>query len=287
MARLSETHLGATLGLAEDIPGGGFAMLDYPALKSAFEKLGLSNKPVIAHASLRPFGEVEGGAATVLQAMLDSFAGIIMPTHTYMTQIVPEVGPPRNGITYGSGRRLNRMAEPFRPDMPADRLMGILPETLRQHPAARRTSHPILSFAGINADSALSTQTLQEPLAPIGALAERDGWVVLINVNHTVNTSVHYAEKLAGRRQFVRWALAGDRVVECPNYPGDSLGFQAIVPYLVSYTRGLEVGEGYVQALPLRSLLDVVQEILKKNPLALLCERADCERCQAVKSTGR
>ena len=98
--------------------------------------------------------------------------------------------------------------------------MGILPETLRNHPSATRTAHPILSFAGINADFTLFTQTLYEPLAPIGALAELDGWVVLINVDHTVNTSIHYAEKLAGRRQFVRWALVGDRVVECPNFPG-------------------------------------------------------------------
>jgi aminoglycoside 3-N-acetyltransferase len=262
-------------------------MLDYPALKSAFEKLALSDKPVIAHASLRPFGQVNGGAGAVLEAMLDSCAGVIMPTHTYKTQIVPEVGPPNNGITYGSGRRLNQMAEPFRPDMRADPLMGILPETLRRHPSAGRTSHPILSFAGVNADFALSAQTLQEPLAPVGALAEKDGWVVLINVDHTVNTSMHYAERLAGRTQFVRWALTGDRVLECPNYPGDSRGFQAIEPYLLPDTRCVKLGQGYMQALPLQRLLDLVQEIVLKDPLALLCDRSDCERCNAVKATGR
>ncbi|HLO16457.1 MAG TPA: AAC(3) family N-acetyltransferase [Anaerolineales bacterium] len=258
-------------------------MLGYEELKSAFEKLDLANKPIIAHASLKPFGYIQGGAEAVLEAMLASFPSIIMPTHTYKTHIIPDVGPPNNGIAYGSGHNANQMAEPFHPDMRADPMMGILPETLRNHPSATRTAHPILSFAGINADFMLFTQTLYEPLAPIGALREQDGWVVLINVDHTVNTSIHYAEKLAGRQQFVRWALVGDRVVECPNYPGDSMGFQGIEPYILSDTRRAEVGEGYIQAVPLQRLFDIVQELIKRDPLALLCERTDCERCNAVR----
>ncbi|HSK86743.1 MAG TPA: AAC(3) family N-acetyltransferase [Anaerolineales bacterium] len=262
-------------------------MPTYDEILSAFQELELQYAPVIAHASLRPFGYVEGGAETVLKAMLESFNSVIMPTHTYKTEIIPDVGPPNNGIIYGSGHATNQMAEPFHLDMRADPMMGILPETLRNHPSATRTAHPILSFAGINADVMLFTQTLYEPLAPIGALAELDGWVVLINVDHTVNTSIHYAEKLAGRRQFVRWALVGDRVVECPSFPGDSLGFQAIEPYLKFDTRRVHLGEAILQAVPLRRLFDVVKDMIKKDSLALLCERMDCERCNAVRITGR
>lgn len=261
-------------------------MPEYADIVSAFQALGLHDKPIIAHASLKPFGFIEGGAEAVLDAMLASFASVIMPTFTYKTEITPDVGPPNNGLTYGSGHDRNKMAESFRPDLRADPLMGILPETLRNHPSATRTAHPILSFVGINADLTLFTQTLYEPLAPIGALAELDGWAVLINVDHTVNTSIHYAEKLAGRRQFIRWALVGNRVVECPNYPGDSAGFQAIESYLAFDTRRVPIGEGFVQAVPLQRLFEVVKELIKKNPLALLCERPDCERCNAVKITG-
>ena len=262
-------------------------MPDYAEILAAFQSLGLQDKPVIAHAALKPFGFIEGGAEAVLDAMLVSFASIIMPTHTYKTEIIPDVGPPNNGLTYGSGERSNQLAAPFRPEMPADRMMGILPETLRNHPTATRTAHPILSFAGIRADLTLFTQTLYDPLLPIGALAEQDGWVVLINVDHTVNTSIHYAEKLAGRKQFIRWALVGDRVVECPNFPGDSMGFQGIEPHLLFETRRVQVGEGLIQAVSLQRLLDLVQELIIKDPLALLCERIDCERCNAVRATGR
>jgi aminoglycoside 3-N-acetyltransferase len=264
-------------------------MSGYDGLFSAFQTLGLQQKPVIAHASLRPFGYIHGGAEAVLAAMLDSFAGVIMPTHTYKTKIIPDVGPPNNAIVYGNGIYKNKMALPFHLDLQVDPMMGILPETLRKHPSSTRTAHPILSFAGVNADDALFTQTLYEPLAPIGVLAEQDGWVMLINVDHTANTSIHYAEKLAGRKQFVRWALVDDRVVECPNYPGDSMGFQAIEEYISADTRRVEIGAAFIQAVPLKRLLEAVQNLIKKDPLALLCERTDCERCNAVRMmvTGR
>lgn len=259
-------------------------MLGRAELKSAFEALDLADKPIIAHSSLKKFGRIEGGAQTVIEAMLASFNGLVMPTFTYNTMITPEVGPPNNGITYGSDRDNNKRAEPFHLDMPPDKMMGLLPRTLLQQEGSIRTAHPILSFGGYNADDVLITQTLYDPLAPIAALAEKDSWAVLINVGYDVNTSIHYGEKLAGRRQFVRWALVGERVVECPGYPGDSSGFKAIAEYIKPDTRRVELGEAFMQAVPLKRLFDAVGEMIKNDPLALLCEREDCERCNAVRN---
>ena len=64
-------------------------MLTYAELKSAFEDVKIVDRPVIAHASFRRFGEVEGGAATVLQALIDTSSGLIMPTFTYNTMVTP------------------------------------------------------------------------------------------------------------------------------------------------------------------------------------------------------
>jgi aminoglycoside 3-N-acetyltransferase len=252
-------------------------------LKTGFAKLGLGRNLVIAHASLKAFGQIEDGAETMLAALLDSVRGVIMPTFTYKTMINPDVGPPRNGITYGSETDLNKLAEAYHPNMPADKMMGILPETLRKHPGSKRSMHPIQSFAGIHADPILNSQTIFNPLAPIGAMAERDGWVLLLGVDHRVNTSIHYAEKLGGRMQFIRWALMQDRVVECPGFPGDSEGFDAIAPVVEKYTRRVEIGSALVQAVHLKSLIRVVVDELNKNPFALLCQRQECERCNAVR----
>ena len=258
-------------------------MIDLLELKTGLAKLGLEKSLVIAHASLKAFGHIEGGAETMLEALLDSVRGVIMPTFTYKTMLNPDVGPPRNGITYGSEADLNKMAEAYHPDMPADKMMGTLPETLRKHPKAKRSMHPIQSFAGVRADAILNSQTIYNPLAPIGALAERDGWVLLLGVDQRVNTSIHYAEKLGGRMQFIRWALLQDRVVECPGFPGDSEGFEALAPDVEKYTRRVEIGNALVQAVHLNSLIKVVVDQLNKNPFALLCQRQDCERCNAVR----
>lgn len=212
----------------------------------------------------------------MLNALLDSVRGIIMPAFTYKSMLNPQVGPPKNGMTYGSETDLNKMAEAFHPDMPADKMMGTLAETLRKHPKAKRSMHPILSFAGIRADAILNSQRMYDPLAPIGALAEQDGWALLLGVDQTVNTSIHYAEKVAGRMQFIRWALTRDKVVECPGFPGDSDGFNAIASALEKYTRRVEIGNALVQAIHLKSLIKVAADQIKENPFALLCQRQDC-----------
>ena len=243
---------------------------------------------VIAHASLSAFGQVNGGASTVIGALLSCVDTLIMPTFTFKTELIPEVGPKNNGLIYGSGKDTNRMAEFYTPQMPADTLMGVVAETLRLMPAAKRSSHPILSFSGINATAALQSQTLQDPLAPIGFLAEQNGWVLLLGVDHSVNTSIHYGEKLAGRKQFLRWAITPDgankcRAQECPSYPGCSDGFQAISPRLDEVSRRVVIGQAVVQAIPLIELLSAVQATLAEDPLALLCGRVDCARCISVR----
>jgi len=258
-------------------------MLRFAELKSAFNELKLTNKPVIVHSSLKKFGPIEDGAETVIQALLDTTNGLIVPTFTYLTMVTPEVGPPNNGITYGKDLDLNKMAVPFHKDLQPDKMMGSLPRVLLDQDDSIRTFHPILSFGGIGMDYALYTQTLYEPLAPISALAEQDGWVILINVDHSVNTSIHYAEKLAGRKQFTRWAMVDGRIAQCPGFPGDSSGFSTIEEYLQADTRFVQVNNAVIQAISLRRLFDAVQELIKKDPLALLCQRTDCARCNAIR----
>jgi aminoglycoside 3-N-acetyltransferase len=263
-------------------------MRSYRELVLALRELELDgSRPVIAHASLKAFGQVTGGAKAVLGALLEDFETVIMPTFTYKTMIIPEDGPPNNAIEYGTMEDANRMAEFFRDDMPADKLMGVIAETLRQHSDASRSKHPILSFSGINAKEILDEQEIDEPLAPISALAEEDGWVLLLGVSHKANTSIHLGECLAGRKTFVRWALMSDVIVECPDFPSCSDGFDHIRPWLAPYTRSKRVGNALVQAMPMRDLIETVRQLVRENPLVLLCERPECPRCKAVRDEVR
>ena len=262
-------------------------MVSFQDFTAAFRFLDLpAGRPVIAHAALSAFGQVEGGAPTLLAALLEVYPRLLMPAFTYKTMLTPETGPADNGLTYGARADANQMAEFFRPNMPVDRLIGKVPEALRCYPQAQRSKHPILSFTGIGAQEFLRAQTLQEPLGPIRLLLEAQGWVVLLGVDYTVNTSIHHAERLAGRKQFIRWALAPRGVVECPGFPGCSSGFQALAPRLLAVTRRAFVGLAYIQAIPLAQLVQAAREMLMDDPLALLCNDPYCERCEALRSAG-
>jgi hypothetical protein len=111
-------------------------MLDHRELLGCLGGLGLDSKPVIAHASFSAFRGFQGGAKAFLQALLGSVGALVMPTFTYKIMVTLESSPPNNGVIYGGDRDANRMVQPFHPALPADPLMGLLPETLRCHPFA-------------------------------------------------------------------------------------------------------------------------------------------------------
>ena len=243
-----------------------------------------SASSVLVHASLSSLGQMPGGAQAVVAALLDRFETVVMPTFTYQTMIVPENGPENNGMAYGKMGDSNKMAQIFYPELPADKLMGVIAETLRQLPKSQRSLHPILSFSGVNANDILVTQTLDKPLSPIAALADLDATVTLIGVGHTANTSIHLGERLAGRKTFTRWALVPDMVVECPGFPSCSDGFDAIVPHIEAFTQRIQLGEAVMQVIPMGALIETSRSLVEKDPYALLCDKPGCDRCNAVRT---
>jgi aminoglycoside 3-N-acetyltransferase len=261
-------------------------MITFRGLVSGFREMDIHGcQAVIAHASLSAFEDVRGGAETIIGAVLSSFNALMMPAFTYKTMLIPEDGPEDNASKYGSGKDTNKMAEFFTAEMPVDRTLGVVAEALRLHPGAVRSTHPILSFSGIGVDDALQVQNANEPFAPIGKLADQQSWVLLLGVDHTVNTSIHFVEKLAGRKQFIRWALTPDGVVECQGFPGCSMGFSVMGVYLESVIRRVQIGTALVQAIPLDALIDIGTLLVRRDPLALLCTNSNCERCQSVRQS--
>jgi len=216
-------------------------------------------------------------------ALADTFESIIVPTFTYKTLVIPESGPPDNAITYGSQADSNKMAEFFHPDMPADRLMGAIPEALRKHPEAFRSGHPVMSFAGIKARQYLEKQLLTEPLAPLAAMYDQGGWVLLLGVDQIANTSIHLGERLAGRKTYIRWALMSDLIVTCTHNPYCSDGFNAIIPLIDPFIQKRMIGNALIQAMPLHELIESTRQLVVADPTALLCSRTVCPSCNTVR----
>ncbi len=246
-----------------------------------------SHSRVLLHASPSALPPIPGGAETIIGALLSTCETVIAPAFTLRSMVTPGVGPEDNALDYGEADDRNLDAEIFSAGLPADEGPGSIPETLREHQDALRSNHPLLSFVGVNAVEALQVQTLEEPWAPIAWLAEYDADVVMLGVDHTSNVSLHYAEMKAGRRQFVRWALTPDAVVECPGFPGCSDGFQAIAPRLQSINRTVQLGEATIETIPLRDMINIAVGWIHEDPRALLCDRNGCARCAAVRASVR
>lgn len=260
-------------------------MISFHDIVNGLHQLNLDHsRPIIAHVSLSSIGDVRGDAETVLGALLTCTEALMMPVFTFKTMVIPETGPENNALAYGSGKINNSMAEIFKPDTPADPLMGVVAEKLRLHPKSARSNHPLLSFAGINVKVALQSQTIEEPYAPIRVLLEQNGWILLLGVDHSVNISLHYAEKLAGCKQFTRWALTPAGARECPYFPGCSNGFYQTKFALKSITQKVKIGMASAQALPLKPMVEIIANLLTEDPMALLCKKPNCERCNNIRN---
>ena len=247
-------------------------------------KLGRHSRTLV-HVSLEAMAPVAGGADTVVGALLATCETVVAPTFTLRTLVVPTVGPPDNGVVYGVAP--NTEAEIFDPAMPADADMGAFAEALRQHPESQRSSHPALSFAGVRAEAVLATQTLDEPLAPIRALAEEDADVLLVGTGHRQNVGLHWAERLAGRKQFIRWALtSGESSSARPSLGARTVSRRSVRSLSGDHT-ATTLGNDRLLAVPLRDMIHIAVAWMRQDPRALLCDRLGCERCAAVRAAVR
>ena len=264
--------------------------LGFRDIQRGLRDLGLtSSSRVLALASLPAFGEVKGGAEAVAGALTAECGLVLSPAFTPVCQVRPLVGPADNAMDYADHMAENEAAEIFRPDLPVDGNLGPVAEVLRTRPDALRSRHPLLSFVavGVGAEKLLLAQSLAEPLGPIDRLAGEGGDLLLLGASHIDNIALHYAEFRAGRKQFIRWALTSDGVVECFGWPGCSRGFDAISGSLRNLARIRQIGAACVQRLPLLAVLKTAEDLIRADPEALLCADSACAYCNAVRAAGK
>jgi aminoglycoside 3-N-acetyltransferase len=171
-------------------------------LTADLRRLGVTPGGVLLmHSSFAGLGFVPGGPQAAVQAVLDALrpdGTLVVPTHT------PDNSDPaswsRPPVPREWWEPIRREAPGFHPDRtPAGKWMGVLAETARAWPGARRSGHPQVSFAAVGPRAAEVTGThrLDGPLgdeSPLGAVYRLDGQVLLLGVGHGNNTSLHLAE---------------------------------------------------------------------------------------------
>ncbi|MBN1886992.1 MAG: AAC(3) family N-acetyltransferase [Thermoflexales bacterium] len=249
--------------------------------------LGTDSKAIV-HANLPALGELRGGVETLVGALTASCGTVVTPAFTYQCLVVPPDGPPDNGMDYGGDEAQNPHVEFFQADLPVHESLGPFAEALRRHPQALRSTHPVLSFAAVGQHAAdiVAAQSAAEPWGPLAWLYDNGGDVLLIGAGHTANVTLHLAEKKAGRKQFIRWAVDENRAYRLEGFPGCSRGFDAIAPRLSWITQQAGLGEATIQRIPVRELVDTAVDTMRIDPAALLCSRDDCRLCSAVRASS-
>jgi aminoglycoside 3-N-acetyltransferase len=232
---------------------------------------------VLVHTSLSSFGTVEGGAATVLDALQ-----VVLGSQG--TLVMPYFYPLYDGdFDYAQ------------PPVP---YTGALPRRLRVEPQARLSLHPSHAVVALGPEAGRITADHHLVSAvgrgsPIDRLAGLGGKVLLLGVSQAANTTLHTGEAYAGvgywgrarpDRPTGRWVRLpdGQRTwVPLPETPGDSDGFPRIEPFLVE--RGLIrqglIGRARCRLMPAQQLIEATVAYLRRDPGGLLCERAGCAFC--------
>ncbi|MGW0232321.1 AAC(3) family N-acetyltransferase [Actinopolymorpha singaporensis] len=261
-------------------------------IAAGLRALGLTERSTaLVHTSLRSFGWVEGGAEAVCRALLDACGTVLLPAgagdHTRMPAPPGLVRPHNaywNAVSWADFEQALDRAVPYSPELPVDRYLGAVPEAMRALGCAERGAHPLFAFqaAGEHARTLLDAESPDRPLAPIEALAELDGDVVLLGVSHEANTAIHLAEQRLGRSRFYRYAKVAAGVwAEFPNLGGESHRFDDIEPALRPATTEVRIGACRARRVGVRDLLAAVTEVVRADPAALLCPDPAC-RCGAA-----
>ncbi|HWG90348.1 MAG TPA: AAC(3) family N-acetyltransferase [Candidatus Thermoplasmatota archaeon] len=252
-------------------------------------KLGLgAGDTVILHASYRSVRPVEGGPEGVALAVMEAVGPeglVVMPAFTLeLTDPALWREPPRPSVQ----NRIRAAMDPWTPGTPTPR-MGAVADAFRRLPGVVRSTHPVLSFCawGRGARGVVGGQEIDDPYgpgSPLDAVLARDGWVLLLGVDHRADTVIHRAERDLDTESRWRYRFpipdaCGLAWREGNWHAGCSEGFYKLAPHLADVTLRGRVGRAEAELVRARDVLDRAKELLGADSRALTCGDAACPGC--------
>ncbi len=163
--------------------------LNRSELREQFKNNGLNQgDTILIHSSLRSFGQVEGGAFTVVRSLMDTIGEegtLIFPTLTGRREDSPDCLPVFNVLN-------------------SKCWTGIIPETVRNMEGYRRSLHPTHSATATGCWKEFLTSSHEQSKSPCDEEspfyknALLGGYIMLAGVDQESNTSIHSCEEIAG-----------------------------------------------------------------------------------------
>jgi len=255
-------------------------------IADAVRQLGLSGLPVCVHASLRSFGWVDGGATAAVTGLLGEGCTVLVPTFSWTFAVPPpdKFRRPQNGWDYDrfetSSAGAGRIFTPDSNEIDSED-MGAVPTSIVTMPQRIRGCHPLCSFSAVG-PLAMQLVSGQRPLnvwAPLEALAQARGSVLLMGVGLDTMTLLHLAEQRAGRNSFRRWANGTDGEPIEVETGGCSDGFGNLRSALLPLQKECAVGSSRWLTFAAPATLDAAASAIRANPLVTHCANPECGRC--------
>jgi aminoglycoside 3-N-acetyltransferase len=174
-------------------------------LRRQLTDLGLdTGQTVLVHSSLRRVGPIPGGAEALrdlLLEILDPARGtLVVPAQTGSASVSSRefLAATAGASAAQYAAYLDRLPG-FDPDRSPSEGMGALAEAVRTHPEARRSAHPITSFAAVGrlAGELMGLHPLDSLLgkeSPLGRMYEYGALVLLLGVGYDKCTAFHLGE---------------------------------------------------------------------------------------------
>lgn len=233
---------------------------------------------LVVHSSLRALGPVDGGADAVIDGMLNAIGlrgTLAMPAFNYsQPPVLPYFDP---------------ASTPSR--------TGILCEVFRKRAGVCRSLNPTHSMAVLGPDaSAIVADHLQHLAmgvdSPLDRLAQRGGWVLLLGVTHTSNSTIHIGESHAGIKKYAEYGTdTRERKVKLPDgsiythriepSASCSAAFNVVDLPLrrASAIRDFRVGQCAGLLMKGTAVIDAVKSLVKDDACAMFCTNPICRWC--------
>jgi len=261
-------------------------MITKKEISGAILQLGLKDKCVCLHSSMKSFGdEVKGGADDIIDSFLDNGCTLLVPTFSYNYILRPPENsrPAQNGYDYDNplpdwGRDLVFLPEN---DGLSKSDMGAIPSAVLEYEERIRGNHPICSFTAIGpyAKELVKGQAPMDVYAPLRELALFHGFILLMGVGLNRMTAIHLAEQMAGRNMFIRWANNPQKQVVEAETGGCSEGFGGLEPYITGLDKRVAVGNSLWRAFDTGMFLKKAARVIILKPEITHCGDENCIRC--------